>query len=80
MPVPLDPGKYRSKPFFNPSDFIGYVRDAGKLGDEPPPRPSYSPTSAPFSRKSAGPTASLPPRATSRISCATSTTRGAASP
>lgn len=37
MPVPLDPAKYRSKPFFNPSDFIGYVRDRGKLGDRPAP-------------------------------------------
>jgi uridine phosphorylase len=37
MPVPLDPAKYRSKPFFNPSDFIGYVRDGGRLGDRPAP-------------------------------------------
>jgi uridine phosphorylase len=37
MPVPLDPAKYRSKPFFNPSDFIGYVRETGKLGGDPPP-------------------------------------------
>jgi uridine phosphorylase len=37
MPVPLDPAKYRSKPFFNPSDFIGYVRDRGRLGDRPAP-------------------------------------------
>jgi uridine phosphorylase len=37
MPVPLDPAKYRSKPFFNPSDFIGYIRDLGKLGDAPAP-------------------------------------------
>jgi uridine phosphorylase len=37
MPVPLDPAKYRSKPFFNPSDFIGYVRGLGKLGDRPAP-------------------------------------------
>jgi len=37
MPVPLDPAKYRSKPFFNPSDFIGYIRDLGKLGDRPAP-------------------------------------------
>jgi uridine phosphorylase len=37
MPVPLDPAKYRSKPFFNPSDFIGYVREGGKLGDRAAP-------------------------------------------
>jgi uridine phosphorylase len=37
MPVPLDPAKYRSKPFFNPSDFIGYVRDSGRLGARPAP-------------------------------------------
>jgi uridine phosphorylase len=37
MPVPLDPSKYRSKPFFNPSDFIGYVRDRGNLGGRPAP-------------------------------------------
>ena len=37
MPVPLDPAKYRSKPFFNPSDFIDYLRDRGELGDRPPP-------------------------------------------
>ncbi len=37
MPVPLDPAKYRSKPFFNPSDFIGYIRDRGQLGDRPAP-------------------------------------------
>jgi len=37
MPVPLDPAKYRSKPFFNPSDFVGYVRDRGGLGDRPAP-------------------------------------------
>ncbi len=37
MPVPLDPAKYRSKPFFNPSDFIGYVRKGGGLGPGPAP-------------------------------------------
>jgi uridine phosphorylase len=37
MPVPLDQSKYRSKPFFNPSDFIGYVRGSGGLGDRPAP-------------------------------------------
>jgi uridine phosphorylase len=37
MPVPLDPAKYRSKPFFNPADFIGYIRDSGRLGDRPAP-------------------------------------------
>jgi uridine phosphorylase len=37
MPVPLDPAKYRSKPFFNPSDFIGYIRDMGRLGDRSAP-------------------------------------------
>jgi len=37
MPVPLDPSKYRSKPFFNPSDFIGYIREMGKLGARPAP-------------------------------------------
>jgi uridine phosphorylase len=37
MPVPLDPAKYRSRPFFNPSDFIGYIREKGRLGDRPAP-------------------------------------------
>jgi uridine phosphorylase len=37
MPVPLDPAKYRSKPFFNPSDFIDYVRRGGRLGDRAAP-------------------------------------------
>jgi uridine phosphorylase len=37
MPVPLDPTKYQSRPFFNPSDFVDYVRRAGNLGPEPPP-------------------------------------------
>ena len=37
MPVPLDPAKYRSKPFFNPLDFLGYIRDKGLLGDRSPP-------------------------------------------
>ena len=37
MPVPLDPAKYRSKPFFNPSDFLGYIRGMGKLGTKPAP-------------------------------------------
>lgn len=37
MPVPLDPAKYRSKPFFNPEDFLGYIRGLGKLGSRPAP-------------------------------------------
>src|SRR5512145_1989779 len=37
MPVPLDPTKYKSKPFFNPSDFIAYLRGLGKIGDRPAP-------------------------------------------
>jgi uridine phosphorylase len=37
MPVPLDPSKYESKPFFNPADFIGYVRGLGRLGSRPAP-------------------------------------------
>ena len=37
MPVPLDSTKYESKPFFNPSDFIGYIRGLGRLDDRPPP-------------------------------------------
>jgi len=37
MPVPLDSSKYQSSPFFNPSDFIGYVRGLGKLGERPAP-------------------------------------------
>jgi uridine phosphorylase len=47
MPVPLDSAKYKSKPFFNPSDFIGYIRDMGKLGDRPAPEAvilSYQPS------------------------------------
>ena len=30
MTVPLDPAEYKSKPFFNPEDFIGYLR--GRVG------------------------------------------------
>jgi uridine phosphorylase len=37
MSVPLDPAKYRSKPFFNPEDFIRYVREKGSLGDRVAP-------------------------------------------
>ncbi|HOX49619.1 MAG TPA: nucleoside phosphorylase [Spirochaetia bacterium] len=37
MPVPLDPDKYRSAPFFNPEDFIGYIRRLGRLGARPAP-------------------------------------------
>ncbi len=37
MPVPLDPAKYKSKPFFNPSDFIGYMRGLGRIGARPAP-------------------------------------------
>jgi len=37
MPVPLDPAKYRSAPLFNPSDFLGYLRGKGELGDRPAP-------------------------------------------
>lgn len=37
MPVPLDPAKYRSKPFFNPTDFIAYVRGKGGLGGRAAP-------------------------------------------
>jgi uridine phosphorylase len=31
MPVPLDESKYESRPFFNPSDFVGYVAGRGEL-------------------------------------------------
>jgi uridine phosphorylase len=37
MPVPLDPTKYKSKPFFNPEDFIQYLRGLGKIGSRPAP-------------------------------------------
>jgi uridine phosphorylase len=37
MSVPLDPTKYQSKPFFNPTDFIEYIRGLGKLGSRPAP-------------------------------------------
>ena len=37
MPVPLDPTKYKSKPFCSPSDFISYLRGLGKIGDRPAP-------------------------------------------
>jgi uridine phosphorylase len=37
MAVPLDPAKYGSEPFFNPSDFIGYLRSLGRLGERPAP-------------------------------------------
>lgn len=37
MSVPLDPSKYESAPFFNPSDFIEYIRGLGSLGDRPAP-------------------------------------------
>jgi uridine phosphorylase len=37
MAVPLVPGKFGSRPFFNPSDFIGYLRGRGGLGSRPAP-------------------------------------------
>ncbi|MBL8967314.1 MAG: nucleoside phosphorylase [Spirochaetaceae bacterium] len=37
MPVPLEPDKYRSSPFFNPEDFIGYIRRLGRLGSRAAP-------------------------------------------
>lgn len=37
MPVPLEPKKYGSFPFFNPEDFIGYIRRLGRLGPRPAP-------------------------------------------
>jgi len=37
MPLPLVGGKFSSEPFFNPSDFIGYVRGLGRLGSRPAP-------------------------------------------
>jgi len=37
MAVPLDPTKYESSPFFNPSDFMDYIRALGRLGSLPPP-------------------------------------------
>lgn len=37
MPVPLVPDKFGSRPFFNPSDFIGYIRSRGGLGSRPAP-------------------------------------------
>jgi len=35
--LPLDKNKYSSEPFFNPSDFIGYIRRLDRLGDRPAP-------------------------------------------
>jgi len=37
MAPPLVPGKFASAPFFNPSDFIGYVRGRGTLGTREAP-------------------------------------------
>jgi len=37
MALPLVADKFRSRPFFNPSDFIGYVRARGGLGARPAP-------------------------------------------
>ncbi|HUX39642.1 MAG TPA: nucleoside phosphorylase [Rectinemataceae bacterium] len=37
MPLPLIPEKYSSRPFFGPSDFIGYIRDRGGLGTRQAP-------------------------------------------
>jgi len=37
MSIPLHPEKFGSAPFFNPSDFIGYVRKLGRLGTRPAP-------------------------------------------
>ena len=37
MAVPLAPEKFSSKPFFNPSDFVGYIRERGGLGSRPAP-------------------------------------------
>lgn len=37
MSVPLRPDKLNSVPFFNPSDFITYIGDRGRLGKRPAP-------------------------------------------
>jgi len=37
MGLPLDPSKYQSEAFFQPGDFIGYIRNLGRLGDRPAP-------------------------------------------
>jgi uridine phosphorylase len=37
MPVPLDPSKYQADAFFQPQDFIGYIRGLGRLGSRPAP-------------------------------------------
>ena len=37
MSLPLDKNKYSSEPFFNPGDFIGYIRRLDRLGDRPAP-------------------------------------------
>lgn len=37
MSLPLDKKKFDSEPFFNPGDFIGYIRRLGKLGERPAP-------------------------------------------
>ncbi|HEY9053178.1 MAG TPA: nucleoside phosphorylase [Rectinemataceae bacterium] len=38
MPLPRYPGKFQSSPFFNPSDFLGYIRGLGALPPGPPPK------------------------------------------
>ena len=38
MSMPRYPGKFCSSPFFNPEDFIGYIRDLGLLPPDPAPR------------------------------------------
>jgi len=37
MIIPRFPGKFSSQPFFNPEDFLAYMRRLGKLGDRPAP-------------------------------------------
>lgn len=38
MAVPRFPEKYSSRPFFNPEDFLAYMRKMGALSGEPAPR------------------------------------------
>ena len=38
MSFPRFPEKFSQKPFFNPEDFLGYMRRLGLISDAPPPR------------------------------------------
>jgi uridine phosphorylase len=38
MSVPHFPGKFSSRPFFNPAEFLGYMKKLGAIADRPAPK------------------------------------------